>query len=81
MRLKSAKLTHYHGGSTTTVIPIDEVLTIIFEAEGAKADKSEMNGVCLAEGIEQFEISCEFDSLTEKEEPLWARSGNRSVAA
>lgn len=40
-----------------------EALAIFFETEGAKADKSDMNCFSLAEGAEQFEIACEFDSL------------------
>jgi predicted ATP-dependent endonuclease of OLD family len=42
-----------------------EALAIFFESEGAKADKSDMNCFSLAEGIEQFEIACEFDDLPE----------------
>lgn len=40
-----------------------EALAIFFETEGAKADKSDMNCFSLAEGIELFEIACEFDNL------------------
>lgn len=42
-----------------------EALAIFFETEGAKADKSDMNCFSLAEGVEQFEIACEFDELPE----------------
>ncbi|MNZ56321.1 recombination protein F [compost metagenome] len=42
-----------------------EALAIFFETEGAKADKSDMNCFSLAEGIEQFDIACEFDGLPE----------------
>lgn len=42
-----------------------EALAIFFETEGAKADKSDMNCFSLTEGIEQFEIACEFDGLPE----------------
>lgn len=42
-----------------------EALAIFFEAEGAKADKSDMNCFSLAEGVEQFEIACAFDDLPE----------------
>ncbi|MDV7212315.1 ATP-binding protein [Azotobacter beijerinckii] len=42
-----------------------EALAIFFEAEGAKADKSDMNRFSLEEGAEQFEIACEFDDLPE----------------
>lgn len=42
-----------------------EALAIFFETEGIKADKSDMNCFSLAEGAEQFEISCEFDGLPE----------------
>lgn len=40
-----------------------EALAVFFEADGAKADKSDMNCFSLAEGAEQFEIACEFDDL------------------
>lgn len=40
-----------------------EALAVFFETEGAKADKSDMNCFSLAEGAEQFEITCEFDDL------------------
>lgn len=40
-----------------------EALAIFFEADGAKADKNDMNCFSLAEGVEQFEITCEFDDL------------------
>ena len=40
-----------------------EALAIFFESEGAKVDKSDMNCFSLAEGVEQFEIACEFDDL------------------
>ncbi len=42
-----------------------EALAIFFEAEGAKADKNDMNCFRLAEGESQFEIACEFDELPE----------------
>lgn len=42
-----------------------EALAIFFEAEGAKADKNDMNCFRLAEGEGQFEIACEFDELPE----------------
>lgn len=42
-----------------------EALAIFFEAEGAKADKNDMNCFRLAEGENQFEIACEFDELPE----------------
>ena len=42
-----------------------EALSIFFESEGAKVDKSDMNCFSLAEGSEQFEIACEFDELPE----------------
>lgn len=42
-----------------------EALAIFFESEGAKADKSDMNCFSLAEGIDQFEIACEFDGFPE----------------
>lgn len=42
-----------------------EALAIFFEAEGAKADKNDMNCFRLAEGESQFEITCEFDELPE----------------
>jgi len=42
-----------------------EALAIFFEIEGAKADKSDMNCFSLAEGGEQFEITCEFNGLPE----------------
>lgn len=42
-----------------------EALAVFFETEGAKADKSDMNCFSLAEGVEQFEIACEFDGLPE----------------
>lgn len=83
MRLKSVKLSHFRGYRSTTLIPIDELMTgfvgrndygkstilealaIFFESEGVKTDKSDMNCFSLAEGIEQFEIACEFDGLPE----------------
>lgn len=37
--------------------------TILFEAEDFKVDKIDMKCISLAEGTEQFEIACEFDSL------------------
>ncbi|ARP92508.1 OLD family endonuclease [Bordetella genomosp. 9] len=40
-----------------------EALAIFFDIEGAKVDKTDMNCFSLAEGFEQFEIACEFDSL------------------
>lgn len=40
-----------------------EALAIFFEAEGAKADKNDMNCFRLAEGENQFEIACEFSEL------------------
>lgn len=40
-----------------------EALAIFFEADGAKADKSDMNCFGLADGAEQFEIACEFGDL------------------
>jgi predicted ATPase len=42
-----------------------EALAIFFEIEGAKADKSDMNCFSLADGDEQFEITCEFNGLPE----------------
>ncbi|HEK2703479.1 TPA: AAA family ATPase [Pseudomonas aeruginosa] len=43
-----------------------EALAIFFEVEGFKPDKSDMNCFSLAEGAEQFEITCEFDGLPER---------------
>lgn len=40
-----------------------ESLAIFFEADGAKADKNDMNCFSLEEGAEQFEITCVFDDL------------------
>lgn len=40
-----------------------EALAIFFEIDGIKVDKSDMNCFSLADGIEQFEIACEFDNL------------------
>jgi predicted ATP-dependent endonuclease of OLD family len=40
-----------------------EALAIFFEAEGVKADKSDINCFSLAGGAENFEIACEFDDL------------------
>ncbi len=40
-----------------------EALAIFFEADGVKADKSDMNCFSLADGDDQFEIACEFDNL------------------
>lgn len=42
-----------------------ESLAIFFEADGAKADKNDMNCFSLEEGAEQFEIACVFDELPE----------------
>lgn len=42
-----------------------EALAIFFEAEGVKADKSDMNCFSQAEGVDHFEIGCEFDDLPE----------------
>ena len=42
-----------------------EALAIFFESGDVKADKSDMNCFSLAEGVEQFEIACEFDGLPE----------------
>lgn len=42
-----------------------EALSIFFETGDVKADKSDMNCFSLDEGIEQFEIACEFDDLPE----------------
>lgn len=42
-----------------------EALAIFFESGDVKADKSDMNCFSLAEGLEQFEIACEFDDLPE----------------
>lgn len=42
-----------------------EALAIFFESGDVKADKSDMNCFSLAEGAEQFEITCEFDGLPE----------------
>lgn len=40
-----------------------EALAIFFEADGAKADKNDINCFALAEGETLFEITCEFDEL------------------
>lgn len=40
-----------------------ESLAIFFEADGAKADKNDMNCFSQEEGAEQFEITCVFDDL------------------
>jgi predicted ATP-dependent endonuclease of OLD family len=42
-----------------------EALAIFFEAEGVKAEKSDMNCFSLRDGEDQFEISCVFDDLPE----------------
>jgi len=42
-----------------------EALAIFFESGDVKADKRDMNCFSLAEGLEQFEIACEFDDLPE----------------
>lgn len=42
-----------------------EALAIFFETDGAKPDKSDVNCFSLADGIESFEIACEFDALPE----------------
>lgn len=42
-----------------------EALAIFFEAEGAKADKNDMNCFRLEAGDTHFEIACEFDELPE----------------
>ncbi|MGM0905569.1 MAG: AAA family ATPase [Pseudomonadota bacterium] len=42
-----------------------EALAVFFEADGAKADKNDMNCFRLAEGYDHFEIACEFDELPE----------------
>lgn len=42
-----------------------EALAIFFETDGAKPDKSDVNCFSLADGIESFEIACEFDDLPE----------------
>ncbi|MGO6946999.1 MULTISPECIES: AAA family ATPase [Rhizobium] len=42
-----------------------EALAIFFEADGAKADKSDMNCFSAQGGAESFEITCEFDDLPE----------------
>ncbi|MBJ7267311.1 AAA family ATPase [Idiomarina abyssalis] len=43
-----------------------EALAIFFEAEGAKADKNDINCFRLAEGDSHFQIACEFDELPER---------------
>ncbi|MCA1440805.1 AAA family ATPase [Ensifer sp. IC4062] len=40
-----------------------EALAIFFEIDGAKSDKTDMNCFSLSDGLEQFEIACEFDDL------------------
>lgn len=40
-----------------------EAMAIFFEADGVKADKSDMNCFCLRDGGDQFEIACVFDDL------------------
>ncbi|MBF7728591.1 AAA family ATPase [Pseudomonas sp. N040] len=40
-----------------------EALAIFFDSGDVKADKSDMNCFSLDEGLEQFEIACEFDDL------------------
>ncbi|MDO5897898.1 AAA family ATPase [Agrobacterium sp. Azo12] len=40
-----------------------EALAIFFETDGAKPDKSDVNCLSFAEGLESFEIACEFDDL------------------
>ncbi|TXH13579.1 MAG: OLD family endonuclease [Hyphomicrobiaceae bacterium] len=42
-----------------------EALAIFFEAEGVKAEKSDMNCFSLRDGEDQFEIACVFDDLPE----------------
>lgn len=42
-----------------------EALAIFFEAEGVKAEKSDMNCFSLRDGGDQFEIACVFDDLPE----------------
>lgn len=42
-----------------------EALAIFFESGETKADKRDMNCFSQAEGVEQFEIACEFDDLPE----------------
>lgn len=54
-----------------------EALAIFFESGEVKADKSDMNGLRLAERVEPFEIACEFDGLPEarvQAKPTWATS-------
>jgi energy-coupling factor transporter ATP-binding protein EcfA2 len=40
-----------------------EALAIFFEADGAKADKNDINCFALDDGASVFEIACEFDEL------------------
>ncbi|API50578.1 OLD family endonuclease [Rhizobium leguminosarum] len=40
-----------------------EALAIFFEIDGAKPDRSDVNCFSLADGVESFEIACEFDDL------------------
>jgi hypothetical protein len=40
-----------------------EALCIFFEADGPKADKSDMNCFSLRDGVDSFVIACEFDDL------------------
>ena len=43
-----------------------EALAIFFEADGAKADKNDMNCFRLEAGDTHFEIACEFDELPDR---------------
>ncbi|MDX0451343.1 OLD family endonuclease [Sinorhizobium medicae] len=40
-----------------------EALALFFEIDGTKSDKTDMNCFSLSDGLEQFEIACEFDDL------------------
>lgn len=40
-----------------------EALAIFFGADGVKVDKNDMNCFSLSNGLDQFEIACEFDDL------------------
>lgn len=60
-----------------------EALAIFFESGNVKVDKSDMNCTSLAEGVEQFEIACEFDNYPEAlvlAKSTWAPSAGWSLA-